>query len=371
MISQVSSERRMAALLGLGLWVLYVWTAAPGLSWYDAGELCSAAHSLGIAHPSGFPLWILLAKGAALVPVGTISLRITLLGAGSLVAAALLGGWLAARMLPSSARSASALASCTAVLGLGLSAASWRHATAAEVYGLQAVVLALLLAGLWRLIEHPSPRLLALLSLLAALGLGNHGELRFFGLVLVPVAALGLRARMPGRALPWVAAAGLVGLSLHLYLPLRAASEPAHLWEDVSSWSGFWDHLRGARIFAAYANQMGRLSGPWASFHLGLLSRRLLRDLGFLPLLAVPTLVAALLRQLKAQQPAGPLLALLPRHPPHIAETTIPQGATDIRAPAALRRSDCLSASPLVSLMSEFSAYHCCGKRRDGAPRSL
>src|SRR5678815_2898148 len=56
--------------------VVYSWTLAPAVTLTDSGELIVAAYGLGVAHPPGFPLWIILAHLASLVPVGNVAVRI-------------------------------------------------------------------------------------------------------------------------------------------------------------------------------------------------------------------------------------------------------------------------------------------------------
>lgn len=65
----------------LGTWALLVAAAAPGLSLGDAGDLSTAAFTLGVAPGTGVPLWCLLAKAATLVPLGEVAQRIALLSA--------------------------------------------------------------------------------------------------------------------------------------------------------------------------------------------------------------------------------------------------------------------------------------------------
>ena len=56
--------------------VVYSWTLAPPVTLTDSGELIVAAYGLGVAHPPGFPLWIMLAHFASLVPLGNVAVRI-------------------------------------------------------------------------------------------------------------------------------------------------------------------------------------------------------------------------------------------------------------------------------------------------------
>ena len=41
---------------------LYLATAAPDLTFWDASEFMTAAHTFGIPHPPGTPLWVAAAR---------------------------------------------------------------------------------------------------------------------------------------------------------------------------------------------------------------------------------------------------------------------------------------------------------------------
>src|SRR4030095_9462564 len=68
---------------------LYGLTLAPTVTLVDSGELIVAARSLGVAHPPGFPLYVLLANLATSFPIGDIAMRVNLASAlfGALAAA--------------------------------------------------------------------------------------------------------------------------------------------------------------------------------------------------------------------------------------------------------------------------------------------
>ncbi len=65
-----------AALVFLVALLVYFWTLAPTVTLVDSGELIVAARFLGVAHPPGFPLYVMLAHLASLLPIGNIAARI-------------------------------------------------------------------------------------------------------------------------------------------------------------------------------------------------------------------------------------------------------------------------------------------------------
>ena len=89
---------RLARWLPLGVGVLsgalalalYLGTLAPTVTFADAGELAAAAYTLDVAHPPGFPLYLLLGKlFTLLVPWGRVVQRLNAFSA--LCAAATVG----------------------------------------------------------------------------------------------------------------------------------------------------------------------------------------------------------------------------------------------------------------------------------------
>src|SRR4051812_132752 len=65
-----------AALVFLVSLFGYFWTLAPTVTLVDSGELIVAARFLGVAHPPGFPLYLMLAHLASVVPIGNVAERI-------------------------------------------------------------------------------------------------------------------------------------------------------------------------------------------------------------------------------------------------------------------------------------------------------
>ncbi|MBE2198196.1 MAG: DUF2723 domain-containing protein, partial [Anaerolinea sp.] len=64
---------------------VYLLTLAPDLTWShwssDGGELITAAVTLGIPHPPGYPTYVLLGKLISLLPIRPIALTFNLFSA--------------------------------------------------------------------------------------------------------------------------------------------------------------------------------------------------------------------------------------------------------------------------------------------------
>src|SRR4030081_2819213 len=75
------SASEKAALIGAILMfvitlVVYGATLAPTVTFVDSGELIVAAKYLGVAHPPGTPLYVLLAHLFTLLPFGNVAARV-------------------------------------------------------------------------------------------------------------------------------------------------------------------------------------------------------------------------------------------------------------------------------------------------------
>ena len=87
MVSSSKSFRHSLppVLLVISLFGLYLSLMAPGLTWAnegsDGGDLITAAATGGVAHPSGYPLYLLLARLFQSLPVGSLAYRTNLMSA--------------------------------------------------------------------------------------------------------------------------------------------------------------------------------------------------------------------------------------------------------------------------------------------------
>lgn len=121
------------------LLLVYLLTLAPDVTFWDAGEFIAAAHALGIPHPPGTPLFILVANvWSKLWGFLPFALATNLMSAVATAGAA----FVAARIVRD-ATGNDAMAFASAVVAGGMSTV-WLNATETEAYGL-ALFLAMLM----------------------------------------------------------------------------------------------------------------------------------------------------------------------------------------------------------------------------------
>ncbi len=286
----------LPALLSTGLsFLLYWWTAAPGLSWAhqgaDGGELLAAAVHNGVPHPPGYPFYIWFLQGwlsftGLLVPNSDIAWRGNLLsvlcaaasvGITVLVAGAGLRLAAAPNPLPSAkvpsppvaptvALSSSRwLGATVAGLAWAISPLLWGQALITEVYALHALLIALL--GWVLFVKHAQARFLIPI---VALGVAHH--LTF--LLLLPAALYYAWVKRGGRlldllqALGVLAIGGLLGTLFYGRIWWVAGAPPPVNWGYADNWAGFWwlisgTAYRGYLFSAPSATVPGRIAA-WA-----------------------------------------------------------------------------------------------------------
>ena len=73
-------NRILAAFTFLISFIVYFDTMAPTVSYWDCGEFIAVAHTLGVPHPPGSPLFLLLGRIASMIPISTdVAFRVNIL----------------------------------------------------------------------------------------------------------------------------------------------------------------------------------------------------------------------------------------------------------------------------------------------------
>jgi hypothetical protein len=211
--------------------LLYVATLAPGLVFGDPAEYTFVPHIWGISHPPGYALMTVLGGiWQRVVPIGSIAYRANLLSAaaGGGIAALVYGSVRA--LTPRDWRDIRAYA--PALVGAGSAATAidlWQHSIHANSHILTALLASgsvFALLGWWKQ-QQPSQRndrWLYAFCVLAGLSATHHPLLAFsFPAYTAFIIAVRPRILLDWQTLTRMVGFALIGLSVWLYLPLRAA----------------------------------------------------------------------------------------------------------------------------------------------------
>jgi hypothetical protein len=218
----------LGSALALASFCLYVKTLAPTLLMADPAEFQLACYTLGIPHPTGYPLYLILGwLWSHLVPIGDAAYRVNLLSAVFAACATGLLYLLLLRVLrgtlhgPSGAllRAVAAVSTLT----LALSRTFWSQALQAEVYALNSLFVLLTLFLLLRWSESRSSRALQLSALVYGLSLTHHSTMILFLPACVLFVWLTDRSLFRNaRLLLGLLLLAVAPLLLYLYIPWRA-----------------------------------------------------------------------------------------------------------------------------------------------------
>jgi len=243
--------------------LVYFLTANPSVTFTDAGELAAVASTLGIAHPTGYPLFTLLGHlwtkfPFPLSPVRKMNLFAALCTALSVflfyrIMLELLGRSSGAAT-PADRPARQTLIAAATALTYAFARTVWEQATSTEVYSLH---LLMLQASILLFLRAERLRQWLLWALVLGLSFSNHLTTiliapatiyLFFKKMGIRRQAFVLIAKM---ALPFAA-----GLCLYLYLPLRSAPwfPFQHLGIPEFDWGRvcrgldkFFQHVSGAQ----------------------------------------------------------------------------------------------------------------------------
>ena len=226
---------RAAGIAALAVFLLYFFTIAPSTAMWDTGEYMAAAKVLGLPHPPGNPLFVLLAHFFGLLPlpgnyaqhVNTMAAFCSALSAGFwfLVTERILAGWLGRGWQRITGAALATLIGATAYT-------VWNQSVVNEkVYTVSLVFFTIVS---WLMIswtddpDSPSAdRKLILVAFLLGLGYSNHPA----GLLAAPAVFFAIVARKWKTFLRWKLvltglAVLLFGLTPFIYEPIRSAHFP-------------------------------------------------------------------------------------------------------------------------------------------------
>ncbi len=250
------ADRVVGALVAFAALAVYVVTLAPNVSFWDSGEFIAASHILGVPHPPGTPLYVLIGRiFAAAAAAGTVPVRVNLLSAipGALAVLFLYLSLLSIGrpMLPRDRdRTDRTLLRVGAAAGSLLAAVGstcWANAIEAEVYALSlfAITFCLWILLRWQERGNTTDRTpILLVSYVLALSIGVHlGTYLALPAFTLFLFAVDRRIFRDSRLIVLVFFFTLLGLTVHFFLPVRSFLNPAIDEANPETRQAFFDFL--------------------------------------------------------------------------------------------------------------------------------
>ena len=246
--------------------IVYIYTLAPDVMFIDAGELAVSATKLGIAHPTGYPLFTLLGNLFSKIPVADEIYRLNLMNAfissvSSLIFFNLMVFMLIYLNLNEGIKNNNTSIQENIIYNISLASAFilafsktfWDSANSIEVYSLHSFFLVTNIFLFLKAVNlSPKDKLKdkywIIFSFVLGLSFTNH-----LTTIFLSVAFLYLYFSIYGfnqPALKFIlrlALPFLLGYSLYIYLLVRA-DNPFISWGDPNAFDRFWKHIWGKQF---------------------------------------------------------------------------------------------------------------------------
>lgn len=232
--------------------VLYLRTLAPSVMPGDYAEFQMSAAILGVPHPTGYPLYILLSKLFTILPFGDVAYRVNLSSAVYMAGATGLLFAVGLRLLRLAGLSKAWWAAGVGALFFAIAPTVWSMSLVARSYALNALLVGCVLFSLIQWRHTGRVPWFYLTSLLIGLSMVHHATtyllLPAYGLYLLLVEIERHRRKadrkpMLRRALGVLSL--IAGLSPMLFLVYRFLAGAPYYWGNPTTWKDFFSLLTG------------------------------------------------------------------------------------------------------------------------------
>lgn len=263
-------------MASLAAMIVYLFTLSHDILPIDAGELATVQYSLGIAHPTGYPLFTLFGHVWSYLPIpGSVIYKLNLLAAlfcsvgvfflmktSFLVLSNPHTQTQRNKSVRKSDKTAIAttlsnnlqplhywMATCVGVSFAAFGTTFWAQSTGVEVYSLHIALLCAYIYTLVRFYQHPNPswKELTLAGFTLGLCFANHmtSILLLPGSLFLIIYKNKKIATSVKSLLIWMISTGVTASLLYVYLPVRASTQPLLNWGNPVTWENFIRHVTG------------------------------------------------------------------------------------------------------------------------------
>jgi tetratricopeptide (TPR) repeat protein len=214
----------------------YLLTLSPTVGLIDCGELTTGCYLLDILHPTGYPLYTLIGNILSKIPIGNIAQRINFVSA---IYCAIAGFFFFILLLD---LTNSAVAALVGTSLFAFSQTIWSVGVGAEVYGLTALFIVLIIY-LWT--RYHQNNIIIFLAFILGMGFTNHMMIASTFIASAVFLSLTFKHRLSLRFFIILAIFFLLGLSAYFYLPIRAQTNPLFNWGNPYNLERFIWHVTG------------------------------------------------------------------------------------------------------------------------------
>ncbi len=246
----------LAGVAFLISFIFYLITVAPTVSFWDCGEFTACSYIMGVPHPPGAPLFLLIGRAFTLIPWSNVAFRTNLISVFSsaftvallfLIIVRLIREW---RGAPKTFEDRVILnvGGFIGAMSYAFSDTFWFNAVETEVYALSMLFTALVfwLALVWmdNFKDYKSVRFLLFIVFLFGLGAGVH----LLNLLVIPTIFLLILftdKRILLRYDLWIFIPILliIGYSTYLMVLIRSGLNPAIDENNPENWTNFMKYL--------------------------------------------------------------------------------------------------------------------------------
>lgn len=237
---KIHSRNKTKEILGIFLFVffavLYIYCLPPTLAPYrDAGEMACDVYTLGIPHPPGYPLYVLLGKIWTFIVPGNFAWRLNLFSA----VCGILSLYLFFLVLSGYF---SPIASFLIILLFGFNFTFQTVSSVSEMYSLNFLFIVILIFLCLEIYENYSFKKIMLFSFLTGLFMTNRMDMVLALPAMLVLIAPVLIKKWKGNYFKNSVRAFLffgLGFSVYLYLPIRSSANPLLDWNHPANIQNF------------------------------------------------------------------------------------------------------------------------------------
>lgn len=239
-----------AVLIFLITFIAYLKTTAPTILFGDRADLILAIYYLGITHPTGYPLYIMIGKLFSFLPIGSLIYRLNLFSGLNTSLTTIVIYFIILHLIKqfsvSKNKIAAIISSASASLTFAFTYLAWSNSTMIETFPMLSLIMVLLILIIFLWTKNQNMKYLYLLSFLFGIGVSYHSTIALLvPIFLIFALQINHKEILKTKNIILILLFGLSGLLPYAYLPIRSLSHPLRNWGDPHTFKNFSNFVTG------------------------------------------------------------------------------------------------------------------------------